>query len=341
MGKIIVHANNIHNGGGLTLFKSLVEVLPKNSILIVDERLPITDSELLYFQVYRVKPSLKHRFLAERLLRRLAEVEDRVLCFGNLPPLFLLKAKVVLFIQNRYLVEPDFLSLLPIKLRLKLTVERFLLRCFGRNVNQVLVQTPSMKALACKYVSASITVAGFAANKNVFLDLESIDRQNIEYDFIYVASGEAHKNHKNLVLAWIELAKQGVYPSLCLTVSQRAFPLVAELIRREVQYHNLKIDNLGLVMGDDIVSLYEKSTALIYPSILESFGLPLIEAKNAGLKIVSSELDYVRDILDPDESFDPQSPISIARAVKRFLRLDADEFVLMTAEGFLDLVVSD
>jgi glycosyltransferase involved in cell wall biosynthesis len=279
--------------------------------------------------------------LAERLLRRLAEVEDSVLCFGNLPPLFILRAKVVLFIQNRYLVEQDSLLLLPIKLRLKLTVERFLLKCFGRNVNQVLVQTPSMKALASKYVSAPITVAGFAANNDVSLDLESIDRQNIEYDFIYVASGEAHKNHKNLVLAWIELAKQGVYPSLCLTVSPKSFPAVAELIRREVQCYNLKIDNLGLVVGDDIFSLYEKSTALIYPSILESFGLPLIEAKNAGLKVVSSELDYVRDILDPEESFDPQSPISIARAVKRFLKLDADEFVLMSAEGFLDLVVSD
>jgi glycosyltransferase involved in cell wall biosynthesis len=198
-----------------------------------------------------------------------------------------------------------------------------------------------MKALACRYVSAPITVAGFAANKNIFLDLESIDRQNIEYDFIYVASGEAHKNHKNLVQAWVELARQGVYPSLCLTVSQRAFPAVAELISREMQCYNLRIDNLGLVMGEELINLYEKSTALIYPSILESFGLPLIEAKNAGLKIVSSELDYVRDILDPEESFDPKSPISIARAVKRSLKLDGNKFVSMSAEGFLDLVVSE
>ena len=56
----------------------------------------------------------------------------------------------------------------------------------------------------------------------------------------------------------------------------------------------------------------------------------MLEARAAGLPIITGELDYVRDIVDPDETFDPRSPLSIARAVRRFLdrpeeRLRADD----------------
>lgn len=65
--------------------------------------------------------------------------------------------------------------------------------------------------------------------------------------------------------------------------------------------------------------LYQRAGALIYPSTMESLGLPLIEARRMGLPIIASERDYVRDIIDPEQSFDPLSPVSIARAVERFL----------------------
>ncbi len=60
-------------------------------------------------------------------------------------------------------------------------------------------------------------------------------------------------------------------------------------------------------------------TALIFPSKTESLGLPLIEAASAGLPIIASELDFVRDVCVPNETFDPYSSTSISRAVKRLL----------------------
>jgi glycosyltransferase involved in cell wall biosynthesis len=73
---------------------------------------------------------------------------------------------------------------------------------------------------------------------------------------------------------------------------------------------------------------------MIFPSILESFGLPLVEASLMGLPIISSELDYVRDVCVPVQTFDPHSPVSIARAVKRFLCLPISTVELHTAEEF-------
>ena len=60
------------------------------------------------------------------------------------------------------------------------------------------------------------------------------------------------------------------------------------------------------------------SKALIFPSKYESFGLPLIEASKMHIPIIASELDFVRDVCNPIQTFDPNSAISIARAINRF-----------------------
>ena len=65
-----------------------------------------------------------------------------------------------------------------------------------------------------------------------------------------------------------------------------------------------------------------KCEAVIYPSYCESFGIPLIEAQKSKTPIISSELDYVRDVCVPVETFDPNSPKSISNAVLRYLDMD-------------------
>jgi len=93
-------------------------------------------------------------------------------------------------------------------------------------------------------------------------------------------------------------------------------------IEEMCKLHGLKITNERYLSHSEILKLYKRVDALIYPSTFESFGLPLIEARQAGLRVLASEMDYVRDVLDPEQTFDPQSPVSITRAVKRFLGVD-------------------
>ena len=103
----------------------------------------------------------------------------------------------------------------------------------------------------------------------------------------------------------------------------------------------LQIENLGKLPHDDILKLYIQADALIYPSTFESFGIPLIEARQAGIAVLASELDFVRDVLDPEEVFDPQSMISIARAVKRFKGWDESALRLVNAPDFLKFVMNE
>jgi glycosyltransferase involved in cell wall biosynthesis len=97
---------------------------------------------------------------------------------------------------------------------------------------------------------------------------------------------------------------------------------------------------MGSLSHGDVLKLYKDMGALIYPSTFESFGLPLIEARQAGLPVLASELDYVRDVIDPEQSFDPYSATSIARAVKRFMAVDELLLPLLDAKGFLDKIIS-
>jgi glycosyltransferase involved in cell wall biosynthesis len=138
------------------------------------------------------------------------------------------------------------------------------------------------------------------------------------WDFIYVADGEAHKNHRTLVEAWIILAGQGLKPSLALTLSSRDWVL-KKWVEDKARAFSLNITDLGNVPHWKALELYAHSKALVFPSIAESFGLPLLEARDAGLPILAGELDFVRDVCEPVETFDPYSPVSIARSVRRFL----------------------
>jgi len=331
---LLIYAPSIHCGGGLSLLTALLSVVPDGSIVIVDERLPVKEQALKRFSCYRIQPRFWHRLQAERLLKVLSKKQDKVLCFGNLPPMFPLKSNVSVFIQNRHLVEKKLMEKMPLKLHLRLTMERIWLRFFHKNADHIIVQTQTMKSLAEGIVTQPVSIAPFMT----LFNNKKIQQKKVakSYEFIYVASGEPHKNHHQLIQAWVELAKQNKFPSLCLTVQNSAFPEVSAEIQRAVQNYGVKIKNVGY--SDDIQGLLLESQSLIFPSILESFGLPLLEAQQAGLPIIASELDYVRDVVELAESFDPYSAMSIARAVCRFMGDKNEKAKILNAQGFLDKV---
>lgn len=340
--KLFIHAPNIHVGGGKALLLALLNTLPKDValVLVMDDRLLLTKELPGIFR--RVKPSIIGRFKAEMWLASEVGSNDIVLCFGNLPPLFKLRGHVIVFVQNRYLVDTPSLSGFPVRTRMRLRVERIWLSRFMRNADELIVQSPSMKSLLASWVkSKPVKILPFMLDNKGYGrgGCQTEARDSREFDFLYVASGEPHKNHRQLVEAWCRLAKENYFPSLVLTLNPLQWPALCELINQKTEQHHLKIVNMGSLNHDQIIPLYDRASALIYPSTLESFGVPMIEARQAGLPVLASELDFVRDVLDPVESFDPNSSISMARAVKRFMGLNESALPLVDANAFLAQVL--
>lgn len=335
---LVLHAPSVHTGGGLVLLQALIAAWPSDLHLtaLLDARarahMILPDGA----QAMWVDASVASRLKAEVYLNSAAKADDVILCFHGLPPLLSNPAKIIVFLQNRLYLAPKLPSGYTLKTRLRLTVERFVSRVFRHRVTEYIVQTPSMQHAVLQWYGArgpgqpEVRVLPFVEAQH------SPPQRNGTvpvWDFVYVADGEAHKNHRALLAAWQLLARDGLHPSLALTLSTRDMALKQELADL-TDKAGLRIKDLGHMQHENVLFLYAKSSAMIFPSISESFGLPLIEATHAGLPILASELDYVRDVCSPVQTFDPTSPVSIARAVKRFLAAPEPALQLRSPQEF-------
>jgi glycosyltransferase involved in cell wall biosynthesis len=338
--KFVLYAPNVHTGGGFVLLRALLMAWPNISplTLFLDRRAYAQLTLPQDAKVFWVTASVGSRLNAEFNLRKAVGIGDTVLCFHGLPPLLSSDAHIILFIQNRLFLEQYPLQHFKLKTHVRLIVERLIGRIFRSRVSECIVQTPSMQRSVINwYGEAGSMISTPLVRVMPFVDkfpgLLPCSNLQPEWDFVYVADGEAHKNHRNLLEAWELLAEEGLRPSLALTLSKRDEALCREIEDASAQ-NDLYIRNLGQLSRGDVMVLYTKARAMIFPSTLESFGLPLVEANFMGLPIISSELDYVRDVCVPVQTFDPHSPVSIARAVKRFLSLPVSTVELHTAEEF-------
>jgi glycosyltransferase involved in cell wall biosynthesis len=74
--------------------------------------------------------------------------------------------------------------------------------------------------------------------------------------------------------------------------------------------------NVGLRPDD----LYQKADIFVYPSVVESFGHPLIEAMAQGLPIVAADVPINREICrDAALFFDPFNPGACAATIEALL----------------------
>jgi glycosyltransferase involved in cell wall biosynthesis len=339
---LVINAANVRTGGGFELLSAILKSLDKDfqGRLIVDGRFHLPVALPNHLVIHRIKPTVWSRLRNEWYLQRTTGSEDLLLCFGNLPPILRVRGKVLLFLQNRYLIETRSLKGFPLFQQIRITLERLWFRWGKRNVSRLIVQTPSMQRTVKQRLRMPSTVLPFskdAKNYTRVMD-DPRDRAKAGHGFLYVASGEPHKNHRNLVEAWILLAEEGIRPGLWLTLDKKRFPDLCGWIEDRIKDRDLKVTNVGNISAQDLEKIYKESVALIYPSDFESLGLPLVEARCAGLPILAAERDYVRDAVDPEETFDPNSPVSIARAVKRFLGIPEKPLPLMDASEYLSKV---
>lgn len=118
-----------------------------------------------------------------------------------------------------------------------------------------------------------------------------------------------------LLDAFDRLFERGINPGLALTVPCR-FTLINERVR-QLMGKGVQVTNFGNLSFDRLLELYSGSEYLVFPSLAESFGLPLLEAVSAGCKVVASELPYVHAVIEPTDTFNPWDADSIAEAISR------------------------
>jgi glycosyltransferase involved in cell wall biosynthesis len=133
------------------------------------------------------------------------------------------------------------------------------------------------------------------------------------------------KNLHTLLLAMGELKER--FPEVTLRIAGRAADSDYEReLRRLVAMHGLedRVDFLGSVDADAVRVLYRQCMALVFPSTVETFGNPLVEAMACGTPVVCSNRAAMPEIAgDAALYFDPLSQADVERALTRII-LDED-----------------
>lgn len=327
----LFYAPNVRVGGGkVLLFKALHHFSNKfhfYAVLSKDLEIEFNGMNLENVEVlYWVESGSFFSWIkAEYFIKTTAIKYSSIFCFHNIPLLFSSKTSVNVYLQNRLIIEPSIYKLCNKKTFLIVCIQKIITAIRCHSVSNYYVQTLTMKLLLEKFLnsrrlwgfrkkqmSTSIKISQF------HLPMEGLTLPAHEkiYDFIYPADANVHKNHKNLLLAWGLLAKQGLNPVLALTIS--SYELL-KLFSQCSIFPNENIIALGEKPHLEVLDLYAQSKALIFPSKCESLGLPLLEATQLGLPILASDIDFVWDVSSPAIVFDPCSPNSISEAIKKHL----------------------
>jgi glycosyltransferase involved in cell wall biosynthesis len=93
-----------------------------------------------------------------------------------------------------------------------------------------------------------------------------------------------------------------------------------------------KVVHLEFVADPDLQALFARAALLVYPSMYEGFGMPLVEALAAGTPVACAGIPVFREVAgDAAAFFDQTSPGAIAEAIDKLLADDAERERLAAA----------
>lgn len=127
-------------------------------------------------------------------------------------------------------------------------------------------------------------------------ELMTTTEVNLKRKFFFPATGYIYKNHETIVRAVNQLIKKGFKDfEVIFTISSTDLKkLVKDDIPNQIKCY-------GYLEKPKVNKLYGESI-LIFPSYIESFGLPLLEARTVGTIIFASDTSFSKEILSNYEN---------------------------------------
>lgn len=166
-----------------------------------------------------------------------------------------------------------------------------------------------------------VIYTGYGPEYRVIDDRDELDRvrkkHGLSRPFLYYpAATWPHKNHRTLLAALRILCdRHGFDGQLVLTgIAMQAHGDMLKEIECLGLLDRVKI--LGYLPYEELPFLYNLARLMVFPSLFEGFGIPLVEAMACGCPVVCSRAASIPEIIgDAGVTFDPSSAEDIAEAV--------------------------
>jgi glycosyltransferase involved in cell wall biosynthesis len=305
---VVIEASHIGNrSGGYSL---LVELLKRLTTRSIRNKVYISHEEVYYaLRELSFKESRIVLTSSLETIFRYWKRREHVLFFCNLPP-FRRNKRSVLYFHNEGILDQGLYAWKD----LKYYVFRKWLKIFHRKVDTVAVQTDN--------ISNKLVELGIINNIKLpfFEENLSSNVQAKRHTFCYPCSGAAHKNLPRLVAAINNM--KGNF-NFTFAVTLESCDANREILEKIAVINKSEgreiIVNYGLIGKKEVINLYYACEALVYPSLKESMGLPLIEASMCGIKILSSDLSFTHELINNPIVFDPYDVGKIRQVMSEFI----------------------
>jgi glycosyltransferase involved in cell wall biosynthesis len=134
-----------------------------------------------------------------------------------------------------------------------------------------------------------------------------------------VGAGRPHKNIETLVEAFARLD-----PSLAptLVIAGEHDPRFPDGVSARIQAHGIasRVVRPGMIREDDLPVVYSLADVFVFPSLVEGFGLPPLEAMACGTPVIASTAPAVSEAVgDAALAFDARDPEQLAAVLSRAL----------------------
>lgn len=259
----------------------------------------------LFFDIF-VAHSLVRKYKIDKIL----SLQNVVIPFANVP-------------QTIYLHQP--LPFTNIKFKLS---ENFKFWMYQNIISKIIYR--SIKKADCIIVQTQwmargcIEKTGISSKKlkiqkpSILLDDKRYDPIKDNNEFIYPAGPSEYKNHRILVKAAKRLRERGIVNfKIYLTLKGDENDSIKGLYK-ETKESKLPIVFKGALNLQEVYAYYCHAK-LLFPSYIETFGLPLLEARTHGTPIIASDCEFSREILngyDKANFFDPFDDILLAKLLE-------------------------
>ncbi len=307
----------------LSLARELAKLLPDNLRILISRQDRLTPGTIPGAHFQRLWTPPHHRFEQLALAVEIVGLDCDVYHAPDFIPPFLSPMPTVITIHDcAFLRMPELLTA---------SSKRFYgqIGAAARRASRIVAVSHCTKQDLITLVSADarkIDVV-YEAPDERFSRLDPVVSQGVcqsvgvERPFaLFVGTREPRKNLKRLLQAYALAANVMEVPDLAI-VGQRGW-LDDDLAQIAV---NLGIEGrvrwLGRLPDETLVHLYNCTVVLLFPSLYEGFGLPMVEAMACGAPVVAGELGALPEISGGAAVLvDPFSVQSIADGFKNVLR---------------------